>query len=432
MARRVSVASDIRYAEPVASAEIAGLRVLLLNYEYPPIGGGAGVATEALARGLAAGGAEVEVVTGGTSAAMEPVEIVHGERGGRVAVHRVRSDRKGVHQAGMLNAAGYVRAAIPVVRDLVAGRRYDVVHCFFSLPTGLILPFARLADTPVVMSLRGSDVPGYDSTARNLQRVHRALRPLTRWLWRRADRVVAVCDSLGRLALRTDPALRYDVIGNGVDTTLFHPPTAPRPIRVDSVRCVAVARLMERKGLPELLHALGRLERGRFELDIIGGGRDEAILRGLALQLGLTDEVRFLGALDREATAARLRDADLFVLPSRDEAFGNVFAEALASGLPIVGTDVGGIPDLVTSGENGLLVPPSDPAALAEAIVQLADDPVRRSAMRRRNREKAERELGWDTVVQRYAGLYRSLRASSRSRHLTLAPSSAVASRPAL
>jgi glycosyltransferase involved in cell wall biosynthesis len=389
------------------------MRILVLNYEYPPLGGGAGVATAALAQGLVERGVKVDVVTSSARGSRErrTTDREHEllEEGG-LRLYRVRSRRVGVHQAGMLGAASYLVSALPLVRRLLRLHRYDAVHVFFSLPTGALLPFLDLRGVPVIVSLRGSDVPGYDPYNIPMQYAHRVLAPLTRWIWRRADRVVAVCESLGRLTANTAPGLQYSVVPNGVDLNLFHPPEgAPkRPARPDHVpiRCLAVARLVERKGLGELLRAFALLERGRFQLEIVGKGQDERILRDLAAQLGLAEEVRFAGSLDRAEVSRRYRDADLFTLPSSAEAFGNVFAEALASGLPIVGSNVGGIPELVEHGVNGLLVTPGNPLALAQAIRYLAEDPELREEMRVRNRAKAEANLEWSQVTRRYLAIY--------------------------
>jgi glycosyltransferase involved in cell wall biosynthesis len=384
------------------------MRVLLLNYEYPPLGGGAGLATAELAKGLVAEGITVDVVT---SSADETAERRTGEReqgSSGLQLYRVRSRRIGVHEAGMMGAATYLRHALPVVRRLVRTVRYDVVHVFFSLPTGALLPFLNLRGLPVVVSLRGSDVPGYDPHNVTMQRFHRLLAPLTRWIWRRADRVVAVCESLGRLTGHTCSGLDYSVIPNGVDLDLFHPGW-PSGGEGDPIRCLAVARLVERKGLGELLHAFALLPRGRCRLDIVGKGPDESRLKELALRLGLGEEVRFLGSLARPAVAQRYREADLFTLPSSAEAFGNVFAEALASGLPIVGSTVGGIPELVEHGTNGLLVGPGEPQALAQAIDYLAGDPELRRQMGARNRAKAEATLQWCQVTKQYLSIYDTL-----------------------
>lgn len=384
------------------------MRILVLNYEYPPLGGGAGVASAALAQGLVERGVRVDVVTASAGADAERRSDERLAEGG-LSLYRVRSRRTGVHEAGMLGAASYLVNAFPVVRRLLQTHRYDAVHIFFSLPTGALLPFLNLRGVPVVVSLRGSDVPGYDPYNLGMQRAHRLLRPLTRWIWRRADRVVAVCESLGRLTSRTCPGLAYTVVPNGVDLTLFHPEGSGRRGLPGRLRCLAVARLVERKGLGDLIRAFAQLERGRFELEIVGDGPDVGVLRDLAAGLGVGQEVRFLGSLDREGVAQRYREADLFTLPSSAEAFGNVFAEALASGLPIVGSDVGGIPELVEHGTNGLLVPPGDPHALARAINYLGRDPELRAEMSRRNRAKAEATLEWAQVTKRYLSIYEAV-----------------------
>ena len=394
------------------------MRILVLNYEYPPLGGGAAVATAALARGLVERGVLVDVVTGGAGAERR------GTLSGReqleppgLTLYRVRSRRTGIHQAGMGDAATYLIAALPLIRRLLRTYRYDAVHVFFSLPTGALLPFLNLKGIPVVVSLRGSDVPGYDPHNRALQLSHRVLTPLTRWIWRRADHVVAVCDSLGQLARRTYPDLRYTVVPNGVDLDLFHPWIGSRPRPAGPIRCIAVARLIERKGLGDLIRALALLDRGRFHLEIVGGGADEQVLRDLAAHLGVAQFIQFSGPLDRPEVARRYREADLFTLPSSAEAFGNVFAEALASGLPVVGSRVGGIPDLIEHGVNGFLVSSGDVTALAGAIKYLADDPQLREEMAQRNRAKAESNLQWSQVTRRYLSTYEA------TQHRAIAPS---------
>lgn len=396
----------------VIACRKGSVRLLLLNYEYPPLGGGAGVATAALAEHLARRGDEVDVLTTRIDSRRWPL-VTH-ERppafDGALRIHRVPSWRRGVHQAGIEGAGGYVAAAFAALRTVLGPQRCDVVHVFFSLPTGVLLLSPRLRGLPVVVSLRGSDVPGYDRRKRRLEALHRLLRPLSRWIWRRADRVVVVCESLGELARGTLPTLAYDVVRNGVDLELFRPgPLEPgRPPR--PVRCLAVARLVDRKGLDDLLHAFALLDAQDFTLEIVGSGPSEQALRQTAERLQLGNRVRFTGSLDRKRTAERYREADLFTLAPLEEAFGNVFAEALAAGLPIVGSDVGGIPELVEHGVNGLLVPPQQPAALATAIRTLAADVQGRAEMRGRNRAKAEATLSWETMAARYATIYEDIR----------------------
>ena len=210
MAFRVTAPHEnTEIVSPVGGMETgnpAARRILLLNYEYPPLGGGAGIASAALAQRLSARGVIVNVVTSRPDGAVDierrdglPCVLLAPS----LTLFRVRSRRRGIHQAGFFGAASYLLAAIPVARRLLRTHRYDIVHIYFSLPTGALIPALPLGDIPVVVSLRGSDVPGYDERNAKLVVAHRVLRPFTKWIWRRASRVVPVCESLGALARET-------------------------------------------------------------------------------------------------------------------------------------------------------------------------------------------------------------------------------------
>lgn len=381
------------------------MRVMLLNYEYPPLGGGAGIATRSLAESLVKRGMDVDVVTAGLDDAADEHPPLCGDEPA-LRVFRVRTARRELHSAGMRVGASFLLKARPLVRRLLREARYDVAHFFFSLPTGALLPLAQKAGLGTVLSLRGSDVPGYDLTKPGLRAAHHVLRPLTRSIWGRADRVAAVCTSLGELARETKPDLAIEVIGNGVDLERFRPASRRRE-EGDPLRCLAVSRLVERKALDTLLHAFTRLPADGFRLTIVGSGTEEPRLRGLARALGL-DGIRFVGAAPHAEVAEYHREADLFVLVPRAEAFGNVFAEALASGLPVVGSAAGGVLDLVKPGVNGYLVPPDDPEATATAIGRFVDIELCEE-MGRHSREMAEKFLSWEAVSRAYLTIYREI-----------------------
>jgi glycosyltransferase involved in cell wall biosynthesis len=403
------------------------MRVLLLNYEYPPCGSGAGLATQALAEGLASRGVTVDVVAGGVLAGTEPRLLWDGDADeeGLLTVHRVPCRRRSPQDAGLRGAVDYLRAATPLVRRLIAAEQYDVVHFIFSLPTAAMLPLLDLRGTPVVVTLRGSDVPGFDARRVTVRRAHRLLRPLTRWIWRRADRVIVPSESLGRLARRTYPGLALATVHGGVDLARFRPRMALRRIPDDVIRCLAVARLVERNGLDDLIDAIAMLERGRYQLEIVGTGPHEDALRDHVRRVGLEAQVRFNGWLDHPEVARRHRAADLFTLAPHVESFGTAFVEALASGLPIVGSTAGGIPELIEHGRHGLLVAPGRPGELAHAISYLAADPRLRLETGRRNRADAERTHSWDRATTRHLALYHGLRRRLPARpRLTELPSS--------
>jgi glycosyltransferase involved in cell wall biosynthesis len=175
----------------------------------------------------------------------------------------------------------------------------------------------------------------------------------------------------------------------------------------------------------DLIDALALLERDRYQLEIVGTGPHEAALRERARRLGLERQVRFTGWLDHAQVARRYREADLFTLAPWVESFGHGFLEALASGLPVVGTNVGAIPELVEHSRNGMLVAPRRPRELAHAISYLAADPRLCAEIGRRNRAIAEQKFSWDRMTTRYLSLYHGMqRPASTRRVLAELPSS--------
>jgi glycosyltransferase involved in cell wall biosynthesis len=209
-----------------------------------------------------------------------------------------------------------------------------------------------------------------------------------RWLrasLRRAAAVVVLSGYWQEVLSKIVPAERVHVIENAA---LF-PETEPRPVGQAPYTILFVGFLEKHKGIYELLEAaaqLGRSHEGRFFFRIAGdeevvGHRDQVAARHRELELG---NVELLGPVRGEALLALYREADIFVLPSHTEALPMVVLEAMASSLPLVVTPVGSLPE-VLGAENALFVPPGDAAALAEAIVALADDPEGRLKMAAEN-----------------------------------------------
>ncbi len=230
---------------------------------------------------------------------------------------------------------------------------------------------------------------------------------VVRRAWR-AARVIAVSSTLRDLALRTWPEGRIEVIPNGVDVDRFQPCTHRDSAEVGGeMLLVVVARLIEIKGIQHLLTALSLLPeemRRKIHLRLCGTGPYEAELRRQAEQVGMTAQVEFSGLVSYEEIPARLHEADLFVLPSLQEGLPLSLLEAMASGLPVVATTVGGIPGMVKDGENGLLVPAADPTALRDALVRLLTNPVLRRSLGASARRTAE-AWSWSAVWERYEAL---------------------------
>lgn len=381
--------------------------VLILNYEFPPMGGGAGHASYELAKRLVNDGYQVDVLTSGMADSLLE-ENVDG-----INVSRVRSRRKGIQNSGLLGALSYVFAAIPRCKYLLQNRRYDVVHYYFGLPTGMImLLMPEIRRLPSVVSLRGSDVPGYDQDNLILRCMHFTLSPATRYIWRRARKVIANSEGLRRLAQRVPTGRSIGVIRNGVDLDIFKPcckAESAQEAETAPLNIATVARLIPRKGLEHLLNAMDKLEDLCIQLSIYGAGSHAEQLQDLVVELGLQNKVTFAGFKNRGQLPDVYKSADIFVLPSVSESCSMALLEAMASGLPVIATSVGGNVEIVANGVNGFLVPPADPAALAGAIRHMASDPTLRSEMGRQSRRLASQYYNADVVAERYKNVYKEI-----------------------
>jgi glycosyltransferase involved in cell wall biosynthesis len=166
----------------------------------------------------------------------------------------------------------------------------------------------------------------------------------------------------------------------------------------------------EQKGVDVLLKSLPQvLSHHKVVLDIIGTGPRLFQYQALAERLGVSQQVRFLGFVEHQEMPRHYQQADLFVLPSRRESFGLVLAEAMACGLPVVATTAGAIPEVVEDGVTGILVPPDDAEALADAVVSLLSDRPRMQAMGAAGAKRVRERFTWDKVAQRVVGGYDSV-----------------------
>jgi glycosyltransferase involved in cell wall biosynthesis len=234
-----------------------------------------------------------------------------------------------------------------------------------------------------------------------------------RMLCRRVDRVVATCsDEVSELRALGLPAWRASVIPCGVDTDVFRPVRVPGPARA---RLLVVGRIVERKGVGNVIEALPRLPEA--ELLIAGGGSPELLdtdpqvgrLRELAADLGVADRVRFLGSVARAELPALMCSADVVVAVPWYEPFGIVPVEAMACGRPVVGSAVGGLLDTVVPGVTGELVPPRRPDLLAPVLRELLADPARRRAYGRAGRARATGAYQWRQVAAATEDVYASV-----------------------
>lgn len=272
-------------------------------------------------------------------------------------------------------------------------RNIAVVHTT-DLPSNMFgLPGAALARVPVRIANRREINPGRTAPELALQRAAYAC----------AHKVVANCRAAAaRLTLERVPEAKIAIVANGLDMQPFAARTARRPLR----RAIVVANLRPEKGHDVLVDAavevLRRFPDARFEA--IGAGPERGPLIARAQRLGVAHAFSFLG--HRDDVAARLAAADIFVLPSRSESFPNGVLEAMAAGLPVVASGVGGVLELVDNGRTGLLTPPDDRFALADRLSRLMADPDLGARLGAAARAEVEARYSFERMVAAFEILY--------------------------
>lgn len=367
------------------------MKILLINSEYPPIGGGAGNASAHLAQALARRGDEVTVLT------VRHGELPPVEAQGPVRVVRAAGLRRRADRSGAIEQAGFLLSGTIGVWRLLRTWRPDVTLAFFGVPCGAVaLVLQATRGIPYIVSLRGGDVPGFRPY--DFALYHRLMGPLIRRVWREARAVVANSHGLRQLANAFEPGVPVEIIPNGVDLARFAVPERPW----DPARMLFVGRVVYQKGLDVLLEALAGLRDLPWELVVAGDGSQRERLGNCARELGIGDRVEFVGWLRGDELLQAYTQANLFVFPSRHEGMPNAVLEAMAAGLPVIASRIAGSEELVAPDESGLLVPADDVAALRQALAKLLPDGPRRARLGGAGRRRVEQHYTWDGVAAAY------------------------------
>ena len=287
--------------------------------------------------------------------------------------------------------------------------KFDILHCHGVYPPGYVgISFQKITKVPVIITPHGGDIKkneeGYVINPNITARIKKTFSA--------ADAITVLSSDMKKRVLSLGACSgRIYLVPNGIFRNDFKPPGYPHdcPVR-DEPYVLYLGRLREDKGIDVLLRAFCLIKKGhpQVKLMIAGEGREKDNLTATAEKLGISRSVEFIGMVQGEQKINTLHEALMLVCPSRREAFGIVNLEAFASGIPVIASRVGGIPDIIQDGVNGLLVEPDDPAQLADRMDLLINDKALRDNLVR-NALACVSGYDWSNIAREYIGIYDKL-----------------------
>jgi len=368
------------------------MRILVLIHEFPPIGGGGGAAARDICAGLVKRGHDMKVLTAHFGN-LPKREIING-----VEVIRIASLRREAFRARLPEMSAFILAGIPAGLKLIRDFRPDIIHVHFAVPSGATaLALSYLTKIPYVLTAHLGDVPG--GVPEKTGKWFHYIKPFTYPIWHGARHVAAVSQFTRRLALQHYD-VPVDVIPNGVDITSLSPLTLElhRPPRL-----VFAGRFVEQKNPLHIVRVLSRLRDLDWNCSLLGDGALLEPVRREIESLGLADRFHVPGWVTPEQVLAEFQRSDILFMPSLSEGLPVTGVQALACGLALVVSKIGGFVDLVK--DNGFILSPEDTGGMATALSSLISDPVALLSVRQKSLALA-REFDIEKVVDQYENIF--------------------------
>ncbi len=367
------------------------MHILIINSEYPPIGGGAGNASANIARELAALGLQVSVVT--ARFAKQPnKEILDG-----VTIYRIPALRHRKDRSSALEQLAFIISASFWAVGWALRNKLNATLAFFGIPSGAVSYILKLFyKIPYIVSLRGGDVPGFRPY--DFKTFHKLMAPFLRIIWQQASAVIANSNGLRDLALAFDSKFLIPIIPNGVNTEKY----IVLERDWSQPRLLSAGRIVYQKGLDLGMRALSQLKDLDWHWSIAGDGPQLEALKSLSNELGISERVTFLGWQSREELTKQYHQANIFLFPSRHEGMPNAVLEAMSTGLPVVATRIAGNDELLIEAESGFLVQTENVDELRESLRKIILNSNQRKEMGMAARQRVEQNYSWKNAAYQY------------------------------
>lgn len=366
------------------------MRILLFSTAYLPHIGGAELAVKEITGRLP--NMEFDLITAKLKRGLPDFERI-----GNISVHRIGAGNKFLDKP-LLPNLGFLKAI-----KLHKKNKYDLIHGIMASQGSAAAYLFKFfyPKVPFILTLQEGDLGRNSPFDKFWQRR----------IIKKADVITAISAYLADFAKRYNKKAPIFIVPNGVDLkSMKYKELSIRNKEKDKKIIITISRLVVKNGVDILIKALSILNTKYLilstDLLIIGDGKERRKLEKLREKLGVADKVKFLGTIPNERIPEHLASADVFVRPSRSEGLGTAFLEAMAAGVPIIGTQVGGIIDFLIDGETGLFCKSNDPKDLAEKIIMILNDEDLKNKLVENGREMVEQKYSWDKIAEQMRRIY--------------------------
>ncbi|MFX0195390.1 MAG: glycosyltransferase family 4 protein [Candidatus Hodarchaeota archaeon] len=316
-----------------------------------------------------------------------------------------------------LRSISFILSAFQKGRYIIQKNKIDLIHAHLAFPSGIVASLFKLIEKkPSLVTIQGGDVGDY---AEFTGKFYGVLTPFIKLGLRGADRVHVVSTDLKKKIVSFDYSPdNIHLVPNGVDFSRFSPRINGRNVRkhykIDGPIILSVSRLVPKNGLDTLIQAFKIVKETYHDtyLMIVGEGYLKSQLERMVKKLNLENNTIFVGYVRHDLIHHFYAAADIFVRTPVDEGFGIVFIEAMASGVPVVATNVGGITDIIQNKKNGILIPPNDPYKLAEVLNRLLQNEQMRKKLGYSGRDSCQDKYNWDSICSSIMKIYKIILSS--------------------
>ncbi|MFA4872424.1 MAG: glycosyltransferase family 4 protein [Patescibacteria group bacterium] len=382
------------------------LHILVFSLAYRPYVGGAEIALEEIMRRLPQ--YFFTVVTARAMKNFDYVKLPDIEEKDNVRVVRVGSRNRYLGQYAYPLAA--LKHAYREARFSKPACVWGMLESYGGIAAALY--HQRFPNMPYILTMQSGDSESFWGWRTWFW------QPLYKKVFSQANAIQAISKYLAERAKKYGARGEIRIIPNGVDSVFFERISDEERRRLrqelglsdDETVVITASRLVSKNGIDTLIKGFSvwRQRGGNGVLLILGKGPQETELRKLSYKLGINTQVKFLGEIPYQELPKYYGAADIFIRPSRSEGLGNAFLEAMASGIPVIGTPVGGIPDFLTHERTGLMVPPDDPEALKDSIARLCSNPELKQKLIQEARKLALEKYSWDVVAHAMNNLFQN------------------------